>query len=139
MPGVEVDGNDAIAVYEAVREAADRARAGFGPTLIEAHTMRVEGHAVHDDAAYVPSELVAEWRARDPIDGLRARLIAAGVRESEIVSIAEANKRVVEDAVVAAEAAPVPDPTGMEDEVLAPHGAADQPPLPPAMLAGGRQ
>jgi TPP-dependent pyruvate/acetoin dehydrogenase alpha subunit len=131
MPGVEVDGNDAFAVYQAAREAVDRARGGGGPTLIEAHTMRIEGHAVHDSASYVPPALIAEWKAKDPIANLGDRLRRAGAAEAQLAGIAERNWRLVEDAVVAAEAASLPDPAGMEDEVYAPPGAADQvlPPL----------
>ncbi|MBI2943003.1 MAG: thiamine pyrophosphate-dependent dehydrogenase E1 component subunit alpha [Candidatus Wallbacteria bacterium] len=67
IPGVTVDGNDVLAVYFAVRQAVERARQGGGPTLIEAVTMRMKGHAEHDDAGYVPKALVAEWEKRDPI------------------------------------------------------------------------
>ena len=67
IPGVIVDGNDVLAVYEAARAAADRARRGLGPTLIEAKTMRMKGHAEHDDARYVPQALLEKWRKKDPI------------------------------------------------------------------------
>ena len=67
IPGVIVDGNDVLAVHEATRAAADRARQGLGPTLIEAKTMRMKGHAEHDDARYVPQALVEKWRKKDPI------------------------------------------------------------------------
>ena len=66
FPGVKVDGNDAEAMFEAVREARERALAGEGPTLIEAVTMRMHGHAAHDDMKYVPKEQVEEWRAQGP-------------------------------------------------------------------------
>lgn len=125
MPGVEVDGNDAFAVYETAKEAVERARRGGGPTLIEAHTMRVEGHAVHDSADYVPPALIAEWKARDPISSLRERLLRAGTAAAALDDIAEQNRRLVEGAVAAAEAAPSPDPSGMEDDVYAPLDAAD--------------
>lgn len=124
MPGLEVDGNDAVAVHAVVKAAVDRARAGGGPTLIEAHTMRVEGHAVHDDASYVPKDLIAEWKARDPIVLLRARLVAAHVDQALLAEIDRANGRLVEAAVAAAEAAALPDPAGMETEVYAPAEAA---------------
>jgi len=68
FPGVTVDGNDAEAMFEATRVARERAIAGDGPTLLEAVTMRMHGHAAHDDMKYVPSELVEKWRAKDPID-----------------------------------------------------------------------
>jgi TPP-dependent pyruvate/acetoin dehydrogenase alpha subunit len=135
MPGIEVDGNDAIAVHEVVKEAVDRARRGAGPTLIEAHTMRVEGHAVHDNASYVPPELIAQWKARDPITSLRERLLQAGVAASRLDEMAERTRALVEQAVAAAEAAPSPDPAGMEDDVYAPPGAADEV-LPPPRGSG---
>ncbi|HEY3727081.1 MAG TPA: thiamine pyrophosphate-dependent dehydrogenase E1 component subunit alpha [Solirubrobacteraceae bacterium] len=77
--GVTVDGNDAEAMFEATREARERAVGGGGPTLIEALTMRMHGHAAHDDMKYVPREQVEEWRARDPIERQEKRLRALGV------------------------------------------------------------
>jgi TPP-dependent pyruvate/acetoin dehydrogenase alpha subunit len=77
--GVTVDGNDCEAMFDATREARDRALAGDGPTLIEAVTMRMHGHAAHDDMKYVPKELVEQWRARDPIERQERRLRALGV------------------------------------------------------------
>src|ERR671932_674692 len=79
FPGVSVDGNDVEAMFEATREARERAIAGDGPTLIEAVTMRMHGHAAHDDMKYVPSEQIEEWRQRDPIDRQEARLREMGV------------------------------------------------------------
>ncbi len=63
-----VDGNDVLAVYRTAKEAVERCRAGEGPALIEAKTMRMRGHAQHDPAEYVPQEMFAYWKARDPID-----------------------------------------------------------------------
>ncbi len=77
--GVTVDGNDCEAMFDATREARSRALDGHGPTLIEAVTMRMHGHAAHDDMKYVPKELVEEWRARDPIERQEKRLRAVGV------------------------------------------------------------
>jgi len=62
-----VDGNDVVAVYHAAKDAVDRCRAGHGPVLIEAKTMRMKGHAQHDPAEYVPKEMFDYWKARDPI------------------------------------------------------------------------
>jgi TPP-dependent pyruvate/acetoin dehydrogenase alpha subunit len=67
IPSVIVDGNDVLAVVEATRAAAERARHGGGPTFIEAKTMRMKGHAEHDDARYVPKVVLEEWRKKDPI------------------------------------------------------------------------
>ena len=77
--GVSVDGNDAEAMFEATRAARERAIAGGGATLIEAVTMRMHGHAAHDDMKYVPVEQVAEWKQRDPIEQQEKRLTALGV------------------------------------------------------------
>ena len=77
--GVTVDGNDVEAMFEATREARERAIAGGGPTLIEAVTMRMHGHAAHDDMKYVPKEQVEEWRKRDPVDRQETRLRELGV------------------------------------------------------------
>ncbi|MGH2871677.1 MAG: thiamine pyrophosphate-dependent dehydrogenase E1 component subunit alpha [Solirubrobacteraceae bacterium] len=74
LTGVTVDGNDAEAMFEATREARERAISGDGPTLIEAVTMRMHGHAAHDDMKYVPIEQVQEWRRRDPIERQEQRL-----------------------------------------------------------------
>jgi TPP-dependent pyruvate/acetoin dehydrogenase alpha subunit len=79
FPGETVDGNDAEAMFDATRRARERAIAGAGPTLLEAVTMRMHGHAAHDDMKYVPKEQVEEWRAKDPIDRQEARLQEAGL------------------------------------------------------------
>ena len=67
IPGVIVDGTDACQVYDAAKEAVDRAHRGEGPTLIEAKMMRMKGHAIHDAADYVPKPVFEYWRKRDPI------------------------------------------------------------------------
>jgi pyruvate dehydrogenase E1 component alpha subunit len=79
FPGVTVDGNDVEAMFAATLRARERAIDGGGPTLISAQTMRMHGHAAHDDMRYVPPELVAHWQARDPIDLEVGRLRALGV------------------------------------------------------------
>jgi pyruvate dehydrogenase E1 component alpha subunit len=72
--GVTVDGNDAEAMFEATLAARERAVGGDGPTLLEAVTMRMHGHAAHDDMKYVPKEQVEEWRRRDPVERQERRL-----------------------------------------------------------------
>ena len=79
FPGETVDGNDAEAMFDATRRARERAISGGGPTLLEAVTMRMHGHAAHDDMKYVPKEQVEEWRAKDPIDRQESRLRESGV------------------------------------------------------------
>ncbi|MBB6119243.1 thiamine pyrophosphate-dependent dehydrogenase E1 component subunit alpha [Nocardiopsis algeriensis] len=115
MPGVAVDGNDAGAVHRAVSEAAERARRGEGPTLVEALTYRVEPHSTSDDSARYRDEAEAErWRRhRDPVDLMRRALIEAGYAgEAELDRIdAEARARAEEirDGVSTA-----PEPDGSE-------------------------
>jgi pyruvate dehydrogenase E1 component alpha subunit/2-oxoisovalerate dehydrogenase E1 component alpha subunit len=67
IPGHIVDGNDVMAVYTAAKSAVDECRAGRGPVLIEAKTMRMKGHAQHDPAEYVPAAMFEYWKTRDPI------------------------------------------------------------------------
>jgi pyruvate dehydrogenase E1 component alpha subunit/2-oxoisovalerate dehydrogenase E1 component alpha subunit len=67
IPGVIIDGTDACQVYDAARDAVERAHRGEGPTLIEAKMMRMKGHAIHDAADYVPKPMFEYWRRRDPI------------------------------------------------------------------------
>jgi TPP-dependent pyruvate/acetoin dehydrogenase alpha subunit len=83
MPGVVVDGMDPIAVYEAVAEAAERARSGGGPTLIEAMTYRYRGHYEGDPTTYRTDEEVASWREKDPLVTFPQRLVASGVATEE--------------------------------------------------------
>src|SRR5438876_12454158 len=72
--GIVVDGRDVLAVYGGAKRAIEKARAGGGPTLIECVTLRMEGHAVHDDAFYVPKEMFEEWAKADPIESFRSWL-----------------------------------------------------------------
>ncbi len=105
--GETVDGNDVEAVFEVTRQARERALAGEGPTLIEAVTMRMHGHAAHDDMKYVPKELVEEWRARDPIERQEKRLVASGV---DVAGVRASVHEEIELAAEEALAAPMPDP-----------------------------
>ncbi len=116
MPGVKVDGNDVEATFEVTREARERAVAGEGPTLIEAVTMRMHGHAAHDDMKYVPVEQVEEWRAKDPIDRQVARAQAGGF---DVDALREEIKAEIETAVQAALAMPMPDGETATDRVFA--------------------
>jgi TPP-dependent pyruvate/acetoin dehydrogenase alpha subunit len=113
--GVTVDGNDVEAMFEATRLARLRALAGEGPTLIEAVTMRMHGHAAHDDMKYVPKEQVEEWRKRDPIDRQETRLRELGVDVEEIRAELQAE---LDAATEEALAAPMPDPATAADGVF---------------------
>src|SRR3954471_8579345 len=84
IAGLRVDGNDALAVYAATRWAADRARANFGPTLIEMFTYRVEGHSTSDDpSVYRPKDAGSKWPLGDPLERLRRHLVALGEWDDE--------------------------------------------------------
>lgn len=75
MPGISVDGNDAVAVYVETEKAVARARQGEGPTLVEAKTYRHGGHHVNDPGLYMDKTIMAEWKSRDPVNLLRARVM----------------------------------------------------------------
>ena len=106
--GVTVDGNDVEAMFEAAFEARARALSGAGPTMIEAVTMRMHGHAAHDDMKYVPREQVQEWRKRDPIDRQEALLASLGV---DIEALRSSIQREIDAATEEALASPMPDPS----------------------------
>jgi 2-oxoisovalerate dehydrogenase E1 component alpha subunit len=98
VAGLRVDGNDALAVFAAVRWAADRARANYGPTLIEFFTYRAEGHSTSDDpSGYRPSNEAKSWPLGDPIERLKGHLIGLGEwdeeRHSAMVDEVSANVR----------------------------------------------
>lgn len=78
IEGITADGNDILKVLEVTGRAIEKARDGGGPTLVEFKTFRMKGHAEHDDAAYVPKELFAEWKEKDPIARLERVLTADG-------------------------------------------------------------
>ncbi len=119
IPGLSVDGNDVEAVHAVTVEAIDRARSGRGPSVIEAVTMRMLGHAIHDGAEYVPADLLAAWEERDPLQIARLRLRDRGVAEPELSAFDTEARRQVEVAIAAAEAAPLPDPSTVADGVYA--------------------
>jgi pyruvate dehydrogenase E1 component alpha subunit len=108
FPGERVDGNDVEAMFEATRRARERALAGSGPTLIEAVTMRMHGHAAHDDMRYVPQELLQKWRERDPIDRQMKRVRELGV---DVDALREQIAAEVEQATQQALAMDMPDPS----------------------------
>jgi TPP-dependent pyruvate/acetoin dehydrogenase alpha subunit len=107
-----VDGNDMLAVYDAARQAVDAARRGDGPVLLGIDTMRMKGHAAHDDMRYVPADLVDAWTKRDPIALYRARLKRDGIAtDVELDGIDRMTKAYAEEESQLATAAPEPDPS----------------------------
>jgi 2-oxoisovalerate dehydrogenase E1 component alpha subunit len=121
FPGVEVDGNDVLAVYEAAKEAFDRARRGDGPSLIEAKTYRLTAHSSDDDdRRYRGREEVEEWRLKDPIVRFEKYLEEAGALDAEKKEeMAAAIKVEIDEAVEYAEEAPYADPEEALDRVYA--------------------
>ncbi len=121
MPGVRVDGNDLLAVYEVTRQARARALAGEGPTLVEAVTTRLGAHTTADDPTrYTPAGQVEAARARDPIARLRAWLVATRRWDDEADALAEKwCDAEIERAVEEFDATPRPDPALLFDHVYA--------------------
>ncbi|MFF8933555.1 thiamine pyrophosphate-dependent dehydrogenase E1 component subunit alpha [Streptomyces paradoxus] len=124
VPGETVDGNDVVAVEEAVGRLARRARDGDGPAVLEAETYRHYGHSRADPASYRPAEEVERWLKHDPLDLARGRLAELGVDEETLAGADERARDAVERAVAAAKAAPPPDPREALTDVWADGGAA---------------
>jgi pyruvate dehydrogenase E1 component alpha subunit len=120
IPGVAVDGNDLLAVYEAAAVAVERARSGHGPTLIEAKTYRWRGHSKSDRNLYRTQEEIQMWRERDPILRFRSFLIDEGILdETQAAAITREAKEAINAGVAFAEQSPEPDPAILEDAVYA--------------------
>jgi TPP-dependent pyruvate/acetoin dehydrogenase alpha subunit len=126
--GVVVDGTDVLAVYRETRRAIDKARDGGGPTLVECQTLRMEGHAVHDDAFYVPRELFEEWAKVDPLERYRIWLRDnADMSDTEEDELTSEVKRIINDAIKRAEESSLPDPATVADGVFATQDELDTP------------
>jgi TPP-dependent pyruvate/acetoin dehydrogenase alpha subunit len=109
--GDTVDGNDVLAVYGAAKRAVDRARAGEGVTLLEVKTFRMKGHAEHDNQAYVPPELVEQWKAKDPLVRYERVLLELGAAtQDDFTRIQERVRHEVDVATDEAERSPMPKP-----------------------------
>jgi len=118
--GVVVDGTDVLAVYREAKRAIEKARAGGGPTLVECQTLRMEGHAVHDDAFYVPKELFERWAERDPIERYRTWLREnANMTDEEEDELGANVKKLLSDALARAEESELPDPSTLTEGVYA--------------------
>jgi len=105
---IVIDGNDADEVYRTARAAYEKARAGEGPSLIEALTYRHSGHSRADPAKYRPEGELERWKQRDPVKIYRERLLQFGVREKVIVDIDAEVRKIVDDATETCKAAPPP-------------------------------
>ena len=124
IPGVLVDGQDVIAMYEAVSEAVTRARAGQGPSLIEGRTYRYEDHSlglgriVRD--SYRDDAEVEEWKRRDPIDIHKKRLLEQNIAtQEEIDQVENEVKQQIEDAITFARESPYPEPSALFEDMYA--------------------
>jgi TPP-dependent pyruvate/acetoin dehydrogenase alpha subunit len=124
IPAELIDGNDVLAVRDTVAAAADRARQGGGPTVIEARTYRHFGHSRADPATYRPEDEVKAWLDRDPLVLARARLAELGVAGEQVAAAGESAARIVSDAIAAAKAAPPADPGEALTDVWADGGAS---------------
>jgi TPP-dependent pyruvate/acetoin dehydrogenase alpha subunit len=108
MRGVTADGNDAVAVFLAAKEAIDLARNGQGPTLLECMTYKLKGHGVYDKGEYRPKEEIEEWLKRDPIKTLEAKLFEANLAtQADFDQIEKEVVAEVEESVAFAKASPV--------------------------------
>ncbi len=120
LPGVVVDGNDVLAVFQAANEAVKRARAGEGPTLIESQTYRIRAHAEGmNDVGYRTQEEIEQWKERDPIELWKNRLLKHGVAtDEEIDQIRAQVSEKVEEAIQFARSSPMPDPSSIYDHLF---------------------
>ncbi|MEO8804497.1 MAG: thiamine pyrophosphate-dependent dehydrogenase E1 component subunit alpha [Burkholderiaceae bacterium] len=124
IPGVTVDGNDPVAMYKVARDAVARARAGDGPTLIEARTFRFHGHVFGDADNYMAAGEREAAMAKDPVPRYRKWLIEGGVSEAELAAIETAIDREIDEAVAFALDSPPPDLAELQRDVLAEETAA---------------
>lgn len=114
IPAEIVDGNDVFAMYDAALRAAQHARSGLGPYLIEAKTFRMTGHSAHDGAYYVPKSMFEQWAQKDPIDRLRLKCTENGwFSAEELDAQRQAILAELEEALVWADASPYPDPSSL--------------------------
>jgi len=122
MPGVVVDGNDVLAVHEAVQAAVDRARAGLGPSMVEAKTYRVGMHYESPRPEnYMPKEVVKEWEKKDPIDRYRKLLIERNiVTSAALTQMDQEMDKEVEEVEKAAAKDPFPEPSSAFEGLYAP-------------------
>jgi acetoin:2,6-dichlorophenolindophenol oxidoreductase subunit alpha len=121
MPGVTVDGNNVLAVYQTVGECVERARAGGGPSLVENLTYRWRGHSKSDRNLYRTQQEIEEWMRRCPIKRFKRLLVDCGIMSEQEVEVLDRQaKSTIDQAAEAAVQMPEPTPEDMEEEVYAP-------------------
>lgn len=124
IPGLTVDGNDAWAVYQATREAVERARSGGGPALLECMTYRLRGHTEGEDFEYCTPEEVEEWWKKDPIPRLQEELLTQGVlTEADVARFREEAQRIAAQALEFARESPEPELGSLTEHTYAPEPA----------------
>jgi acetoin:2,6-dichlorophenolindophenol oxidoreductase subunit alpha len=121
---IVVDGNDADAVFDVATTALARARAGDGPSLIEAETYRHGGHSRADPGTYRPDDELQAWLAKDPLPAYRRRLEAEGVEAATLDAIEAAAAAKVEAAEQEARTSPEPDPAVLATQLWADGGSS---------------
>jgi TPP-dependent pyruvate/acetoin dehydrogenase alpha subunit len=120
IPAARVDGSDAVATLVSVRAAVERARGGGGPQAVEAVSLRLDGHAAHDDGSYMDQAQLQEYVAqRDPVERLAARLRLDGLSDGDVDALRAAAADEVSAGLAEAEASPAPDPATILDGVYA--------------------
>ena len=124
LDSVIVDGNDADAVYRIARSTIARARAGGGPSLIEAKTYRHSGHSRADPAKYRPAGELEEWLKRDPVTLYRGRLLELGIGEAALRDIEAVAQRALDEATEAAKVSPPSPVDVVEQDVWSDGGSA---------------
>jgi acetoin:2,6-dichlorophenolindophenol oxidoreductase subunit alpha len=124
LPAEIIDGNDVIQVHDTMEAAVKRARAGDGPTVIEAMTYRHYGHSRADPAKYRPTDEVEQWMQRDPLLVAREKLTSLGVDQGEIDAADARAAEIIKQAIQEAKDAPYPDPATALTDVWADGGAA---------------
>ena len=120
IPGKTVDGNDVLAVYEAVKTAGEHARSGQGPSLIDCLSYRWRGHSKSDRNLYRTTQEIEEWKHKCPIRSFKSvRVDNAMMTGDEVEAIDQAAKAAIDRAAEEAQTFPEPSPENMEDEVYA--------------------
>ena len=121
MPGISIDGNDVLSVYQVVKAAVQRARAGDGPSLIDNMTYRWRGHSKSDRNLYRTQEEITEWMERCPINQFQRLLVSSQVyTQEEVQAIEQRARQTIDQAAEEAVQMPEPTPEHLEDEVYAP-------------------
>ncbi|MGH9391915.1 MAG: thiamine pyrophosphate-dependent enzyme, partial [Vicinamibacteria bacterium] len=120
IPGETLDGTDLEAVLQTMKGAIDRARKGLGPTLVESVTMRMRGHSEADKAEYVPAEMLADGKKKDPLTRFESELLRRGLLTEDRIAEVDREIRAEMDAALAeAESSPLPEGPSALGEVFA--------------------